>query len=217
MSEIWKPTQQPELYHHGVKGMKWGKHIFGQGAIQAGPSGGGGGESDPELAELAEKYKKGLISAKEFLSAKSGIEARKKLKEAESYRREFDRHNFNVRDDSTPFGKMAKKERESSNRKINRLRKEYGNTPLGKMEWAVNKGADKVKSALRKRKQQKDADYRQFAAHVRETRKRDKKERDKTVEELKQSRRSIPHGRKRNVTEGGTGVQIREPAERRRR
>ena len=130
MSTFWKPTQQPELYHHGVKGMKWGKHKFGQGAVQAGSSGGGGGESDPELAELAEKYKKGLISAKEFLAAKSGIEARKKLKEAENYRREFDRYNFNVRDESTPFGKMAKKERESSNRKINRLRKEYGNTPL---------------------------------------------------------------------------------------
>lgn len=23
MSTFWKPTQQPELYHYGVKGMKW--------------------------------------------------------------------------------------------------------------------------------------------------------------------------------------------------
>lgn len=21
---MWKPSYQPELYHHGVKGMKWG-------------------------------------------------------------------------------------------------------------------------------------------------------------------------------------------------
>lgn len=26
MSTFWKPTQQPELYHYGVKGMKWKNH-----------------------------------------------------------------------------------------------------------------------------------------------------------------------------------------------
>lgn len=78
MSTFWRPTQQPELYHHGVKGMKWGKHIFGQGAIQVGPSGGGGGgDNDPELAELAEKLKKGLISASEFKAAKAKIDAKR--------------------------------------------------------------------------------------------------------------------------------------------
>lgn len=66
-----------ELYHHGVKGMKWGKHIFGQGAIQIGSSGGGAAETDPELAELAEKYKKGLISASEFKTAKAKIDAKR--------------------------------------------------------------------------------------------------------------------------------------------
>ena len=44
-----------ELYHHGVKGMKWGQHLFGKGVdVQGGAGGGGGGllEEEPDDEEL---------------------------------------------------------------------------------------------------------------------------------------------------------------------
>lgn len=44
MSIFWKPTQQPELYHYGVKGMKWKNK---KGVTAQTNNAGGGGAIDP--------------------------------------------------------------------------------------------------------------------------------------------------------------------------
>lgn len=36
MSTFWKPTYQPELYHYGVKGMRWHHHKAEVGAVSTG-------------------------------------------------------------------------------------------------------------------------------------------------------------------------------------
>ena len=68
MYNRWMPVQySSELCHHGVKGMKWGKHLFGKGVnVQGGASGGGGGLEDDELNIALEKYKKGEITEEEL-------------------------------------------------------------------------------------------------------------------------------------------------------
>lgn len=49
----WKPSTQPELYHHGVKGMKWGKHLKSAGEAAYGVAGGAAEEEyEKALADL---------------------------------------------------------------------------------------------------------------------------------------------------------------------
>ena len=64
------PQNEYELYHHGVKGMKWGKHLFGKGAEMPQGAGGGGGGAleDDELNIALDQYKRGEIT-KEQLDA----------------------------------------------------------------------------------------------------------------------------------------------------
>ena len=62
MSNIWKPNRtsncwstyrQPELYHHGVKGMKWGKHLKAAGEAAYSVAGGAAEEEyEKALSEL---------------------------------------------------------------------------------------------------------------------------------------------------------------------
>lgn len=69
MYNRWMPMHYNSvLYHHGVKGMKWGKHLFSE-SPNVQPSGGGGGSAEnDELNEALEKYKRGEIT-KEQLDA----------------------------------------------------------------------------------------------------------------------------------------------------
>lgn len=50
---VWKPNAQPELYHHGVKGMKWGKHLKAAGEAAYSAAGGAAEEEyEKALSEL---------------------------------------------------------------------------------------------------------------------------------------------------------------------
>lgn len=83
MYNRWMPVQcSSELYHYGVKGMKWGKHLMSKGVELLQGGGGGAAEEDPELAELMEKFKKGLISRDALLKAKNAIDAKRKTEAA---------------------------------------------------------------------------------------------------------------------------------------
>ena len=279
-----------ELYHHGVKGMKWGKHLFSKGAEMpqgAGTGGGGGNEEDLALLEkLKELYgekayekfleaKKSRADAVDFsklmqnmakdtrgeddlhkavtellstrhrqyneakaayerspkgivdkISTKTGLKARKELKEAKAERREFDRNFYKIRSGEPGFGAYAKKEREDSNKRITALRKEYHSTPLGKVESKVEAGKNKVSSLIRKHKQAQDAESRQSRVRDHLTRKRDRERLNKESEEMyrQESARKrysdshkrpvdpgLPRGRKRKISQNGTGVHLTTP------
>ena len=52
----WQPTSKPELYHHGVKGMKWGVRKDSARQAQGTDGGGGGYVVDPEYLEWKKKH-----------------------------------------------------------------------------------------------------------------------------------------------------------------
>lgn len=247
----WMPPEcSTELYHHGVKGMKWGKHLFGKGVeVQASGGGGGGGllEEEPDDEELKEaqkeywdlynqvhglkpedmsganaakadalfkKYYESLdnLKAKEAdykkrkeayeqsvsykikhpvetaseainkassavskkidraeskIREKTGLTAREQYIGAKKRNEGFDHVNWKVRDDYT------NRRREEANKDVAKTKSEYEKTPLGKAASKIESGKNKIKSMLRKRDQQANAERRQTKAHNRETFKRD--------------------------------------------
>lgn len=66
---------EPYLEHHGVKGMKWGKHLMA-GKGEAG-AGGGGGEDDEKLKEMAKKAGMSVAEYKQKFASKIGGAASK--------------------------------------------------------------------------------------------------------------------------------------------
>ena len=65
---------EPYLEHHGVLGMKWGKHLrAGKGPSDASASaGGGGGEDDEKLKEMAKKAGMSVAEYKQKFASKIG-------------------------------------------------------------------------------------------------------------------------------------------------
>ena len=208
----WMPVQcSSELYHHGVKGMKWGKHLFGNGAdIQAGAGGGGGGnEEDLKLLEeLKKKYgDKALEMFKKIKQQQQSEDGRygtlDKLREKITGNADPDNIK-QVHDrvyERTLKGAKATKysgaKSETDEEYASRSAKETAEATKKYIKdhsvaGAVNKGKDKIKSILGKHKREKAEERRQESAHDRETRKRDKRERDKLVEELKELNHNRP-------------------------
>lgn len=70
---------EPYLEHHGVLGMKWGKHLrAGKGPADASASaGGGGGEDDEKLKEMAKKAGMSVAEYKQKFASKIGGAASK--------------------------------------------------------------------------------------------------------------------------------------------
>lgn len=76
MSTFWKPTQQPELYHYGVKGMKWKNKKVSTEAQEA-MTGVAGGVVD--YNGEVNSFRNGYTTM--YLNAKAGINREKKRPE----------------------------------------------------------------------------------------------------------------------------------------
>lgn len=85
---------EPYLEHHGVKGMKWGKHLMA-GKGEAG-AGGGSGEDDEKLKEMAKKAGMSVAEFRTKMASKIGGAAAKAKKEigyayGSEYKKDFEK------------------------------------------------------------------------------------------------------------------------------
>lgn len=176
---VWKPSYQPELYHYGVKGMRWGHH-------KAGPSvalnGSGGGFLDgpeypqydgPTMEDVAagratleeykmasQKYDQAVAeyqrARKEYeksaaYALKHPIEAIKKAKDRfEDYIGLTDRHDTKAY--KYMFEQASKWGGEAAERakaKYEQQRAKYYKTPIGKVEKYIDAGKEAVEAFKR--------------------------------------------------------------------
>ena len=72
---LFVDPSEPHLEHHGVRGMKWGKHLMA-GKSEAG-AGGGSGEDDEKLKEMAKKAGMSVAEYRTKMASKLGGAASK--------------------------------------------------------------------------------------------------------------------------------------------
>lgn len=146
MNTFWKPNTQPELYHHGVKGMKWGKHLSGSKTSFNGGSVGGGSEETDILEKLKELYGDKAYEQYqkwrgEVRGAQQAYVATRTETGADSFSTHFSKANLEV-----AKGYLSKAE------------KAYKKTPRAKVERAASKGrkiVETAKSRFSKRKKKR--------------------------------------------------------------
>ena len=112
----WKPNTQPELYHYGVKGMKWHQHKAG-----LSPAANGGGLANP-IDSLQEAWWQ--------FEDDSGITDYYKQKES---KKEYERNTG-----------RSWADRLKSN--YEKARKKFYKTPMGKAAKYVDAGKEAVKA-----------------------------------------------------------------------
>lgn len=116
MSTFWKPTYQPELYHYGVKGMRWHHHKAEVGAVST-----GGGLINPiDAAQEAWWQFRDDVGITDYYKQKDA---------KDEYERE-----------------KGRSWAEKVKRNYEKARKEFYKTPLGKAAKYVDAGKEAVKS-----------------------------------------------------------------------
>lgn len=164
----WMPPEcSTELYHHGVKGMKWGKHLFGKSAdIQVG-AGGGGGSNEEDLKlleELKKKYgDKALEMFKKIKQRAAGVpktvgltdytEYKKAQKDYEKLLKDY---NDKYVDDHPATYLKPSDEKKKAKQKLGSAefhrdvqKEQYEQTPLGKTVSKAESGMKKVQQMVR--------------------------------------------------------------------